>query len=477
MSIFNITVVVFFLFIAIHDNLQRKHTIRAIYPIIGWFRWVCELIGDKIYQYFIENRTEGKPFSKDDRAYIHASSKKENNNTGFGSNADFDAPGHLFILPSMFPLRYDIKASKQLKCKKIVGKKRRKPYQPGSIINISGMSYGALSKTAVEAMNKGALIAGCYHTTGEGGFSPYHDNGADVVFQFGTGYSGVQKDGLFSMEKLKQLVEDHSCIKMIEVKLSQGAKPGAWSILPKSKMTPEIAAIRGLEPGQDSVSPGYHTAFSNVTELVNFIEDIASETGLPVGIKCAVGKLAEWYELAHMMQTTGRGPDYIVIDGGEGGTGSAKKSMTDHMGLPFTQAFTRVYKIFQQFGIEKNITWVGSGKLGFPEKVIKAMSLGCDMINIGREVMLSIGCIQSHLCHTNHCPSGVATQAEWRYKKLDPTLKSHRCANFIIELRKNITEMSASSAYGHPSEYTSEDLEINTGDEKVMVTLKEAYGY
>lgn len=467
------------LIIFIHDICQPKHSIIHNYPIIGHFRYLFEKIGPELRQYFIENNREGLPFNRSQRSYIYASSKKENNNEGFGSDKDFSDPKHFFIESSFFPKKININSVEiPIKPKKIIGANRRNPYQPQSIINISGMSFGALSGAAVEAMNKGAKIANCYQVTGEGGLSKYHCGGADVVFQFGTGYNGVRNgNGSFSLEKLVELVHTHSFIKMIEIKIHQGAKPGAWSVLPKNKLTEEIRITRGLRKGDDSVSPGHHTAFSNTNELVLFIEKISKFTGLPVGIKCAVGKLDGWYELAEIMSKQNIGPDYIVIDGAEGGTGSAKGSFVDHVGLPFAEAFSSVYKIFKEKEIADKVTWIGSGKLGFPAQTIFAMALGCDMINIGRESMMSIGCIQAQQCHLNTCPTGIATQNKWKQSGLNPGLKSVRFYNYLRQLQKDIMEITASCGYNHPSEFKTKDIKINSGEGKPLITLSDYFKY
>lgn len=462
--------------IACYDLLQKKHTIWHNYPLVGRLRFLIEKFGPELRQYIVENNREGLPFNRSQRMYVYASAKQENNNEGFGSDKNFSDPKHFFIKSALFPV--PIKSDGFNAQNKIIGLNRRKPFLPNRFVNISGMSFGALSGAAVDAMNKGAKLANCYHTTGEGGLSEYHKSGADVVFQFGTGYNGVcDSAGNFSMPKLIKLCEENPFIKMIEVKLHQGAKPGAWSILPKSKMTEEIRITRGLEPGQDSISPGYHSAFSNSMELITFIEDIADKTGLPVGIKCGVGKLDEWDNLAELIKLTGKGPDYIVIDGGEGGTGSAKGSFVDHVGLPFLDAFSSVYKIFLEKGIADKITWIGSGKLGFPAQVVLAMAMGCDLINIGREAMLSIGCIQAQQCHLNTCPTGIATQNHFRQRGLDPNLKSVRFANYLIQLEKDTLAITAASGYDYPNQFTTEDISLNSGDSKSLVTLKDVYGY
>lgn len=471
-----IALLLFFIGVFIYDKTQRKHAILHNYPIIGHVRYLAEKISPEIRQYFIENNREGLPFNRSERTYVYASAKKENNNEGFGSDKNFNDDKHFFIKNALIihPLPKDATVSP----KKIIGGKRKKPYQPKSFVNISGMSFGALSGVAVEAMNKGADLAHCYQTTGEGGLSPYHCNGADIVFQFGTGYNGVRnEDGTFSIEKLKELVEKHPFIKMVEIKIHQGAKPGAWSILPEAKMTKEIRQVRGLKAGEDSVSPGYHTAFNSTYSLVSFIEKIASETGLPVGIKCGVGKLEEWHELADIMQKTGNGPDYIVIDGGEGGTGAAKGSFVDHVGLPFLEAFSSVYKVFQHYRIENTITWVGSGKLGFPAKIALAMAMGCDMVNIGREAMMSIGCIQAQQCHMNTCPTGITTNKKWKQSGLDPALKSVRFANYLKQLQKDTMDITAAAGYSHPSMFNTYDIDMNSNDATNMLSLDKVYGY
>lgn len=474
-----IIAVIVLICIAIYDISQPKHSILHNYPIVGHLRYFFEKIGPELRQYFIENNREGLPFNRSQRSYVYASAKKENNNEGFGSDKDFSDPKHFFIQNAFFPKKINpLKLISPIQPIKVIGKNRRSPYHPKSIVNISGMSFGALSGAAIEAMNLGAMDSNCYQTTGEGGLSTYHCNGADIVFQFGTGYNGIRnKDGSFSMDSLVELVHTNPFIKMIEIKLHQGAKPGAWSILPKSKMTDEIRLTRGLDLNEDSVSPGFHSAFNTTSELIEFIENIARLTGLPVGIKCGVGKLDTWQELSKIMKETNLGPDYIVIDGAEGGTGSAKGSFVDHVGLPFAEAFSSVYKIFQKEGIVENITWIGSGKLGFPAQTIFALSLGCDMINIGREAMLSIGCIQAQQCHLNTCPSGIATQNKWKQSGLNPLLKSIRFSNYLQQLQKDIMEITAASGYYHPSEFNTYDIKINSGESLPLVTLEQYFGY
>ena len=340
------------------------------------------------------------------------------------------------------------------------------------------MSFGSLSAKAVESLNKGVQMAGAYHNTGEGGLSPYHSNGGDVVFHFGTGYFGVRaKDGGFSMEKMIKLVEDNPFIRAIEVKLSQGAKPGKGGVLPGSKITPEIAKIRGVEVGKDVLSPPNHKAFSNVPELIDFVESIAQATGLPVGIKAAIGKLDEWKELTDIMAKTGKGPDFITVDGGEGGTGAAPPSFADHVSLPWVYGFSDLYKLFQSKGLTERIVFIGSGKLGFPAKAAMAFAMGVDCINVAREAMMSIGCIQAKVCHTNKCPSGVATQSKWLQNGIDPTLKSVRLAQYFKTFKKEFIEITHAAGYEHPCQFKMSDIELNVDSNNLSSELDKTYKY
>ena len=327
------------------------------------------------------------------------------------------------------------------------------------------IGYGSLGSTAVTALNRGCDLAGCLHNTGEGGISRHHLHGADLVLQLGTAYFACRNaDGGFSMERLLESVGKHPQIKAIEIKLSQGAKPGLGGLLPKEKITPEIAEARGIPMDRDCHSPAGHTAFDDVDSMLDFIEAIAEATGLPVGLKSAVGESAFWEDLADLIAETDRAPDFINIDGGEGGTGAAPLVHTDHVSLPFKIGFARVHGIFRRAGVADHIVWGGSGKLGFPEQAILAMALGCDLIHVGREAMLSIGCIQAQRCHTGHCPAGVATHNKWLMGGLDPTLKSARLANYIITLRKELRAVACSAGLAHPSDITPAHIEIlNSG--------------
>ena len=471
--------------IAIRDIFQRKHTISHNFPIVGHIRYMLESIGPEMRQYFVANNREELPFNRIERGWIYASAKNENNYEGFGTDRDIYAHQYIFINNAMMPYQLadnhpNTKDKTFLPCAKVIGAyhNRKKPYRPASIINVSAMSFGSLSAKAVESLNKGVKIAGAYHNTGEGGLSPYHSHGGDVVFHFGTGYFGVRaEDGGFSMEKMVALVEKNPFIRAIEVKLSQGAKPGKGGVLPGAKITPEIAEIRGVEIGKDVLSPPNHKAFSNVPEMVDFIEDIAMATGLPVGIKAAIGKLEQWEELADIMVKTGKGPDFITVDGGEGGTGAAPPSFADHVSLPWVYGFSDLYRMFQQKGLSEHLVFIGSGKLGFPAKAAMAFSMGVDCINVAREAMMSIGCIQAQICHTNRCPTGIATQSKWLQNGIDIPLKSDRLAQYFKTFRKEFIEITHASGYEHPCQFKMSDIEINLGDHKISTELDNTYAY
>lgn len=472
--------------IAIRDIFfQKKHTISHNYPILGHLRYLFEKIGPEIRQYFVANNREELPFNRIERGWIYASVKKENNYEGFGTDRDIYAHQHIFINNAMMPYKLPENHPNKidpnfLPCAKVMGayNKRKKPYRPASIINVSAMSFGSLSAKAVESLNKGVKMARAYHNTGEGGLSPYHSHGGDVVFHFGTGYFGVRdQDGNFSMEKMRQLVNDNPFVKAIEIKLSQGAKPGKGGVLPGAKITQEIAEIRGVEVGKDVLSPPNHSAFSNVRELMHFIEDIAENTGLPVGIKAAIGKLNEWEELADLMIETGKGPDFITIDGGESGTGAAPPSFADHVSLPWVYGFSDLYKVFKKRNLTDRIVFIGSGKLGFPAKAAMAFAMGADCINVAREAMMSIGCIQAQVCHTNRCPSGVATQSKWLQNGINIPLKSVRLAQYFKTFRKELVEITHAAGYEHPCQFNMKDIDVNVDDHNLSEELDRTYNY
>ncbi len=479
-------VLVFLGLVAFRDIfIQKAHTISHNFPVVGHLRYWLESIGPEMRQYFVANNREELPFNRIERSWIYASAKKENNYEGFGTDRDIYEHQHIFVKNQMMAFKTIENHPNTLQkdfvpCAKVMGayNGRKKPYRPASVINVSAMSFGSLSAAAIKAMNKGVSKANAYHNTGEGGLSPYHKQGGDVVFHFGTGYFGVRSsDGNLSLEKLVHLVEENPCIKAIEIKLSQGAKPGKGGVLPGAKITSEIAKIRGVEVGKDVLSPSTHKAFNNVPELMQLIEKIADATGLPVGIKGAIGKLDQWEQLADIMVETGKGPDFITVDGGEGGTGAAPPSFADHVSLPWVYGFSGLYKVFQKRNLVDRIVFIGSGKLGFPAKAAMAFALGVDCINVAREAMMSIGCIQSQICHTNKCPTGIATQSKWKQNGINVPLKSDRLAQYFRTFRKEFIEVTHAAGYEHPCQFSMHDIQVNVDDIDLSRDLRSTYGY
>lgn len=471
--------------LALHNRYYSQDNILRNFPIIGYLRYLFIEIGPELRQYIVANNHEEAPFNRAEREWIYHSAKGQNNMFGFGTDDQIYGIGYPIIKHAVFP-HGDVafagnKHDKdcEIPCAKIIGEthNRKKAWRPKSIVNISAMSFGSLSSNAIMALNKGALQANCYHNTGEGGLSQYHRQGADVIYQIGTGYFGCRtEDGQFSLEKLLEITKSYPNIKGFEVKLSQGAKPGKGGVLPGKKVTAEIAQIRGVPQGKDCISPNGHSAFHDVKSLITFIETIADATGLPVGIKSAIGTLDFWEELAIQMKATNKGPDWITVDGGEGGTGAAPLTFADHVSLPFKVGFTRVYNIFIKHDMADKIVWIGSGKLGFPDRAIVAFSLGVDLVNIAREAMLSIGCIQAQKCHTGHCPAGIATQSQYLQKAVDPEVQALRYARFCQSLRNEILAVTHSCGYEHPSQFTMKDIEVSSGP-GIFKTLAEVYGY
>jgi glutamate synthase domain-containing protein 2 len=456
----------------VHDLVQTKHAIVRNFPVIGHARFFLERFGPELRQYIVTSNEEERPFSRDQRRWIYASSKKENNSFGFGTDNELElSPNYLIIKHATFPHAHPSRdddafdAHHGLPSAKTLGEARgrAKAFRPRSVVNSSAMSFGSLSGPAVEAINRGAKLAGCLQNTGEGGITPHHLCGGDLIWQIGTGYFGCREPGGgFSMPRFLDQVAAHP-VRMIEIKLSQGAKPGKGGILPAAKVTAEIAAIRGIPEGVTCHSPASHSAFRDADEMLDFVERLADATGLPVGIKSAVGELHFWEDLARLMEPCKRGVDFITIDGGEGGTGAAPLVFTDHVALPFKVGFTRVYRLFAERALTDRITFVGSGKLGLPEQGLLAMALGCDMLAVAREAMLAVGCIQAQRCHTGHCPTGVATQNRWLTRGLDPRLKAVRFANYVSALRKDLLALANACGRAHPALVEADAFEILDG--------------
>lgn len=469
--------------VAAHDLTQKKHSLMRNFPVLAHARFALEEIGPELRQYIVTGNDEERPFSRDQRSWIYASSKLENNYTGFGTDNDIENSEYVIFKQHTFsdavpPTAIHAGEHVWVPSPKVLGgpRGRRDAFRPNSCVNISAMSFGSLSGNAIAALNAGAKLAGCLHNTGEGGLSQHHRQGGDLTLQIGTAYFGCRDDtGRFNLDKLMKVVES-APVRAIEIKLSQGAKPGLGGMLPAAKITKEIAEIRGIPMDKDCASPSRHAEFSGVDGMLDFIEKIAQATGKPVGIKSAVGDLHFWERLVEEMRSGSRGVDFVTIDGGEGGTGAAPLVFSDAVSLPFRVGFARVYKLFAEAGIQDNVTFIGAGKLGLPDNALVAFALGADMVNVAREAMLSLGCIQAQKCHTDRCPTGVATQSKWLSRGLDPELKSVRVANYIRTLRRDLLKVSEACGVWHPAMLDADDVEIMDGNRSGR-PLREVYGY
>jgi glutamate synthase (ferredoxin) len=459
------TIAILVVFVVVYDLTQRKHAILRNFPVLGHFRYLLEAVGPELRQYIVTSNNEERPFSRDQRSWVYASAKKQNNYVGFGTDNDLErSPNYIILKHATFPWRgQDVNPPDKVHpAAKILGaaRGRTKAFRP-PILYVSAMSYGSLSGPAVQALNQGSHLAGTLHNTGEGGVSRYHLHGGSLIWQIGTGYFGARDEhGGFSLQRVIERVQASPDIRAIEIKLSQGAKPGKGGMLLGAKITQEIADIRGIPVGKDCMSPSYHSAFNSADELLDVVESIAEATGLPVGIKSAVGDTSFFEELADLMMDGTRGVDFITIDGGEGGTGAAPLAFSDHVALPFKLGFSRVFRIFAERGIQDRIVFAGSGRLGFPEETLLAFALGCDMVGVAREAMLSIGCIQAQKCQTGHCPAGVATQNKWLMRGLDVTDKSARFANYALTLDHDVVALAHACGVEHPAQITLDHIDI-----------------
>ena len=466
------------------DLFQRNHALLRNFPLLGHARYLIEAIGPELRQYIVAANDEERPFTRDQRRWVYASAKKENNYFGFGTDNDLEyTAGYPVIKHRTFGRAVPRSAPTashevDLPCAKMIGaaRNRANAFRPKSVVNVSAMSFGSLSGNAVEALNRGAALADCLHNTGEGGISRYHRHGGELIFQIGTAYFGCRDaEGRFDLDRLKDVVAG-APVRALEIKLSQGAKPSLGGLLPAPKVSAEIAEARGVPEGRDCISPSRHAEFTDTDGLLDWVEMLAAETGLPVGIKSAVGDLEFWYELTDLMRETGRGVDFVTIDGGEGGTGAAPMIFADAVSLPFQLGFAQVYRIFAERNLHEDITFIGSGKLGLPDNAVVAFALGCDMVNVAREAMLSIGCIQAQKCHTDTCPTGVATQNAWLARGLVPDVKAVRTANYIKTLRRDLVKVAEACGVEHPGLITTDSVDILDG-RTAATPLHEVYGY
>lgn len=437
-----------------YDTLQRRHTVSRNYPILANFRYLLESIGPEIRQYFIESDTEERPFSREQRTIVYQRAKGTLDKRPFGSQQAMYQDGYEWMNHSLTPTHI---ADADFRV--VIGRNCAQPYS-ASVFNISAMSFGALSANAILSLNTGARMGGFYHDTGEGSISRYHRQpGGDLVWEIGSGYFGCRNsDGSFSAEKFRENARIDQ-VKMIEVKLSQGAKPGHGGILPGAKVTAEIAEARGVEVGKDCVSPPSHSAFSTPTELLEFIDRLRELSGgKPVGFKLAIGHPWEWFAIVKAMLETGRKPDFIVVDGGEGGTGAAPLEFINRLGMPLTEALLLVHNTLVGTNLREDISIGAAGKITSAFNIARTLALGADWCNSARGYMFALGCIQALNCHTGRCPSGVATQDPRRGEKLDVELKSQRVYNFHKHTMEALQHLLEASGLYHPGELGPEHI-------------------
>lgn len=434
----------------VYDMVQHKHAIRRNYPLLGRLRYTFEGLRPAIQQYFVENDLNGRPFSRRIRSLVYQRAKKVKETVPFGTQIDVYEEGYEWMVHSAYPL--DTTNMERHPKVKVGGKHCTQPYDL-SLFNVSAMSYGSLSANAIQALNKGAAKGGFAHNTGEGGVSHHHQQGGDLIWQLGTGYFGARaKDGNFDPEKYKITVSDPA-IKMIELKLSQGAKPGKGGILPAIKNTKEIASIRGVEPHKAVLSPAFHHAFNDPTSLLQFLQQLRTLSGgKPVGFKLCIGSEKEFYDLCKAMRTTQLLPDFITIDGGEGGTGAAPVEFSDSLGMPMKEGLSFAVDTLRGFDLKKDIVVIAAGRITSAFDIVKALSLGADACYSARAMMMALGCIQALECHSNQCPTGVATQNADLMKGLVVPDKAERVYNYHKKTLYSLVDMLAAAGIQQPSD-------------------------
>ena len=433
-------VTVFLTGMGINDMIQKKHAIMRTYPVFGRMRFWMEALRPKLYQYFVESDIDGRPVNRIDRSTIYQRAKRELNTVPFGTQLDVYEEGYEWLSHSIAPKDFNrLDHSPRV----MVGNKDCKQPYSASIFNVSAMSFGSLSANAIEALNAGARIGGFAHNTGEGGLSPHHlKEGGDIIWKIGTGYFGCRdEEGNFSPE----LFTEKSTllnVKMIELKLSQGAKPGHGGILPANKNTPEIAAIRHVKPYTTVYSPPFHSAFNTPRGLILFIKQLRDLSGgKPVGFKLCVGRKSEFIGICKAMTELDIYPDFITVDGGEGGTGAAPQEFSNHVGVPLLDGLAFVHNMLVGFNIRHHIRIIAAGKILTGFHLVRAFALGADMCNSARAMMMALGCIQALQCNTNRCPTGVATQDPQLTVGLVVSDKKHRVANYHEDTVKSCVEL------------------------------------
>jgi len=436
------------------DVLQRRSVLRRNYPVLAHFRYGFESIGPEIRQYFVQSDLEDVPFSRQQRQLIYQRSRNEMDVVPFGTLRSTYAVDYEWINHSLATTtipHHDFRVT--------IGAGCAKPYS-ASVFNISAMSFGSLSANAIRALNKGAKLGGFYHDTGEGSISPYHrENGGDLVWEIGSGYFGCRdENGRFSEERFRATAAIEQ-IKMIELKLSQGAKPGHGGVLPAAKVSAEISATRGVPMGVDCVSPSKHSAFSTPVELLQFVARLRELSGgKPVGFKLAIGHPWEWFGIAKAMHETGLLPDYIVVDGAEGGTGASPAEFMDHVGVPMNEALILVHNTLVGLNLRDRIRLGAAGKITSAFDIARTIALGADWCNAGRGFMFALGCIQALSCHNDKCPTGIATQDPSRWRHLEPEDKGQRVRNYHENTMRALRDLLGAAGLNDPSELGPEHI-------------------
>ena len=449
--------------LGVHDLLQTHHSILRNYPVIGHLRFVLEFVRPEIRQYFIESDNEAAPFSRSQRSLVYQRAKGESDKRPFGTQLDVQAPGFEWINHSVAPSQlatHDFRIT--------IGPETAQPYS-ASVFNISAMSFGALSANAILALNAGAKRGGFAHDTGEGSISAYHRvHGGDLVWEIGSGYFGCRHaDGSFDPEKFAHSARDPQ-VKLIELKLSQGAKPGHGGVLPGPKVTPEIAAARGVPMGVDCVSPAAHSAFATPLAMMQFIAQLRELSGgKPTGFKLCIGHPWEWFAMVKAMLASGITPDFIVVDGSEGGTGAAPVEFTDHVGSPLQEGLLLVHNTLRGAGLRGRIRLGCAGKVVSAFDIARMMALGADWCNSARGFMFALGCIQAQSCHTGRCPTGVTTQDPVRQRSLVVPDKAVRVYNFHQQTLHALQELVQAAGLQHPSDITAHHIVRRGSDHRV----------
>jgi glutamate synthase domain-containing protein 2 len=446
-------------FVFIRDITQKKHSVLRNYPIIGRFRYFFEELGEYFRQYFFAGDRDEMPFNRATRGWVYRLAKNEGGVIGFGSTYDMHHPGALIFVNHPFPV---LEEERLPTPSLILGEGHcAQPFEARSIVNVSGMSFGAISAPAVRSLSRGANVAGCWMDTGEGGLSPYHvEGGCDVIMQIGTAKYGVRDaQGNLSEERLLELAK---VVKAFEIKLSQGAKPGKGGVLPGRKVTAEIAQVRGIPEGRDSISPNRHRDIANMNELLEKIVWMRNLTGRPVGVKTAVGGWRFMNEMADIVHRRGMefAPDFLVIDGGEGGSGAAPQALADHMGLSIDEALPRVVDALIETGLRNRVRVVASGKIVTSARAAWALCVGADFIITARGFMFSLGCIQALRCHQNTYPTGVTTHNKRLQRALVVEEKYLRVANYAMNMNKEIDMIAHSCGVRHARELRREHVRI-----------------